>query len=168
MGRINRTPSGLLDLLQSKTDGKNPQDLAETVAPTLDLLDLYLLQRISHEFIVTVASGPGATNLLDVTEGEVWGLFACGVQFIGAAVGQTMDLYVSLQQFPDAPSALSQVQIFAPPTLTAAAIGDQATAAVVFDRPIWLTPGLRIRLTSGSSSLSANASLNMSLYRLQI
>lgn len=42
MALINRVPQGLLGLLDTKTLGKNPDDLLSTVQPTIDLKALFL------------------------------------------------------------------------------------------------------------------------------
>lgn len=168
MGRVNTNPLGLLDLLQSKTDGINPSDLAESVAPVLDITQFYLSERMGIEFAVVSTASIGNQSAIEVTAGEVWALFAVDVNFIGNIINALASLEVEVQGVPKAASALSAFGIFATGDVTTAAVGDRATRAAVFDRPIFLPPGSQVITTVLARSGSFNVSTNIGMYRLQI
>lgn len=79
---INRAPPGLLSLLDLKAMGENPSRLADTVSPTLDMLDFYLR---AYSSLVTDFTGLlNATGFFPVTAfdtnpGEVVVLGGLGV-----------------------------------------------------------------------------------------
>lgn len=100
---LNRIPPGLLDLLDLKTLGRNPDALGSVVAPTLDLLPQYLLTRRQ---LITPASRSGiaadgfyipggpATDYV-VPETEVWYVWAVNlVAECGPASGFMVNPYV--------------------------------------------------------------------------
>lgn len=62
---INRVPPALLSLLDIKAGGQNPQLLADQIAPTLELLDLYLGGIATHQNGNTTAAvaAPGITAI---------------------------------------------------------------------------------------------------------
>lgn len=73
---INRAPVGLLGLLDMKSQGENPPQLAETVIGALDLTQLYALQTRALISQASTVTGLGVTagaftNLL-VPQGELW------------------------------------------------------------------------------------------------
>lgn len=45
MGIINRVPRGLLSLLDSQTQGKNPDSFGEVIAPTFDMVNLFAMSK---------------------------------------------------------------------------------------------------------------------------
>lgn len=168
MGVINRIAPGLLDLLQSKTDGKNPRDLSETVAPTLNIEQFYLAEKASVEFLVVQTFAIGATVSRDVEAGEIWFLYAIDTEWIAAAIGNRVQLSVEISRFNDAASALSAVTVFAPPTNTAVIIGEVITNSIVFDRPLPLTAGMRLSGVTGDTNLITNVAVNFAIYRMKL
>ena len=77
MALINRVPQGLLGLLDTKTLGKNPDDLSNTIVPTVDLKDLFLVNSGLQQDIVTAAAVTSASlltpvALVSVPAGELW------------------------------------------------------------------------------------------------
>lgn len=77
MPNINKLPFGLLGFLGLKNGGRNPQELAETLAPTMDLTDLYFG---TNKQLVRLSGNVTAIgfNLLGaVPNDEVWALTGC-------------------------------------------------------------------------------------------
>lgn len=83
---INVLPRGLLDLLQAKSLGENPQVLGDQVAPTLELVNLYLSQKRWYiERVVTTISGSTTfASQITVPQQEIWWVYAWGLK-IGAS-----------------------------------------------------------------------------------
>jgi len=89
MSQINRVPFGLQDLLASKNFGDNPNDLAQVVAPVLDIEKYFETERYSYYHGADVIPG-GTTALVDTTrvpEGELWFLHAMGIKAELTATG---------------------------------------------------------------------------------
>lgn len=63
---IGRAPSGFLDLLGSKVNGRNPQFLSDVVAPTLDYFQWLTLQRrVYRQYSVTPMNVAGSWHDID-------------------------------------------------------------------------------------------------------
>lgn len=78
MSRINRVPFGLQDLLGSQNFGDNPSELAQVVAPSLDMLPFLSAERMSYEYASASVSGNAEIASMVVPEGELWYLVGCG------------------------------------------------------------------------------------------
>lgn len=70
MSQINRPPGGLQQLLGSQNFGKNPDQLAQTVQPTLDLFPFF---------------GSGLLRVVQSTGARVNEGLICNVEFFGRA-----------------------------------------------------------------------------------
>ena len=99
MSRLSGFPAGLLSLIGSQSFGINPKDLADTISPTMELGELYLLSKQEGKAIVFTApvNGPNPGQGLIVPPGEVWRVHAGGF-FIstGAGVQTDANLIVNL------------------------------------------------------------------------
>lgn len=71
MGKLNKTPIGLLSLLESKTEGTNPSELGELVRPTVDLLPFWSTDLTAETFSGPFAGLDSEVGVL-VPDGEVW------------------------------------------------------------------------------------------------
>jgi len=80
-GALQPAAQGLLSLLQLKQRGSNPDTLADTVVPTIDLTHWYgqeSLQAVGDQFVLTTAVVyanlllVGAFGNLVVPSGEIW------------------------------------------------------------------------------------------------
>lgn len=91
MAFINRAPQGLLGLLDLKTQGDNPAQLAAFVQATLELRDFYALQTRATLSQASTLTGLGITtgvfpNLL-VPQGELWLVSALTCQLSAPPLG---------------------------------------------------------------------------------
>ena len=69
MAGINRQPSGFANLLQVQAGGTNPDNVSETVRPTLDIEPFYWpdrLRGIREPFNLA----PGQADFIEVPEGD--------------------------------------------------------------------------------------------------
>lgn len=88
MGKLNKTPEGMLSLLASKTDGTNPSDLMEAVRPTLDLLAFYQTSLEAASFSGAFA-GLGTDLVVVVPSNEIWLVHACHITAVYTSNAQT-------------------------------------------------------------------------------
>lgn len=86
---ISRFPAGLLDLVGSQNFGENPRQLADVVAPVVDIGQQYLVTLQVAAFGSTAAGAAGFnafTNVpLVVPNGEVWKVVALNTTVVSAA-----------------------------------------------------------------------------------
>lgn len=83
---INVIAPGLLGFFQLKQSGKNPDELSDTVIPSLEMFDWYMQARLVDSFI-TIGGGASSTrtsangvtgfvsfttNPIEVPQGEAW------------------------------------------------------------------------------------------------
>jgi len=73
-GPIQTFPRGLLALLNLKNRGQNPTDLAQTLAPTVDLTRLYLEDQVKvlHVSVPLVDNVVGSFTIGGPGETEMW------------------------------------------------------------------------------------------------
>lgn len=108
MAKISRLPVGLLDFLGLKNLGRNPDELALTVVPMLDMRDFYLADRWTN-VVETGLSAAGTANTSTVTRvpaGEIWWIKQYQVSTSPLGAGQTL----RLQAFASLPGAASASQ----------------------------------------------------------
>lgn len=94
MSGINRSPTGLLSFFGIKNTGRNPSALADTLAPTLELVPWYLSQNSeSMSFTGPVAAVGFSPGFFNVPETETWAVIGCTVNSqaaLGAGVVLTI------------------------------------------------------------------------------
>ncbi len=77
MAKIERVPSGLLDYLKLRSQGRNPDDLLDNVRATLEQELFYDLERHeSAEEPINMTSGQ--IEFIEVPADEIWKLLAVG------------------------------------------------------------------------------------------
>jgi hypothetical protein len=90
--QLSRFPAGLLDLVGSQNFGENPRQMADVVAPVLDIGQQYLVTLQQAAFGTNAAAAAGfnaMTNVpLIVPSGELWKVVALNTTVVSAA-GQT-------------------------------------------------------------------------------
>lgn len=71
---ISALPKGFLDLLGLQNFGENPRQLADAVAPVIDLLELFLANKLGSigQNLTTPVAGFNSLPNLTVPVGEVW------------------------------------------------------------------------------------------------
>jgi len=135
---IQRLPVGLLDLLGMQSTGDTPHLVSGEVSPTLELLDLYLTDRLTGANVATAnvtAVGPINTTT-GPAAGEMWmvyGITATSQGALAAATGFTGNLFVNR------PSSGGFSQFYGPPQ----AVANPAlwAGSVHFERPMIMRPG---------------------------
>lgn len=149
---INRIPRGLLDFFGLKTGGRNPQQLAETIAPVLDLWNLYEQDSIDvFQESVGVPAG-GALGPFDfggvgiapgiVPADEMWHFREYSILLVCAAGITDVQVVPEVQvpiTFGVAAGARTTITVGDPARYTGAAAGVMRLRC--FARDFWLPPG---------------------------
>jgi hypothetical protein len=78
MPSINKQPFGFLGFLGIKNFGRNPSAVAEILAPTWDLSDLYLQTNSVWNGATIAVAAAGVTSFVTVPAGEVWVIHEAG------------------------------------------------------------------------------------------
>lgn len=142
MGAINRVPRGLLPLLDAKTMGQTPPDLASVVQPTLELFELYAADIPFEVTAATDTSTPVAGGLLapvTVPAGEVWLVYGASGRCVHTENG-TQVLVLSLDLSSDNSAIIfltSGVFGFTQP----GTIGDPRSTTYNPDKPLLVSAG---------------------------
>ena len=173
MGAINRIPEGLLSLLASKTQGRNPFELLESVRPSLDLLWAYQTDMAS-----SLVTGTGAASndfvAITVPAAEAWLIHAARAELTTAATtaGQRYSFELRINGAPLAgfPGFVSGSAVassgLVPFVSTTTAAGDPAIqneVAKFFEKPFLLRGGysLECRINHYEGAATANLGLEV-------
>ena len=75
MGIVNRYAKGLLNILDSQTQGDTPSSMGDVIAPTMDLSEfLFASKRSEVQGATVTLTGLGIGSLVTVPAGETWWL----------------------------------------------------------------------------------------------
>lgn len=69
---ISTLPAGLVSLLNLQTTGRGPQSLLEDIAPTLELMQMFVANRVERLEAGPTAVVAGGMNAFVVPNGELW------------------------------------------------------------------------------------------------
>lgn len=163
MSRINQPPRGLQDLLGSQNFGDNPSDLAETVIPSLEMLDFLSAEKIDFERIAGSRTARGGNVGVVVPEGELWFMMEASGVGIPDLVGDSLALEIDILEFPNAPFPNAPMTLqFGRPPETILVTGD--TVGVTYSPPrgflpIWSGTSIRLRISHYQPVVVANVDL---------
>ena len=130
MGQINRVPTGLQSLLDSKNFGQNPSELLEQVRPTLDLFSLLAITRLrSIRLDLNAATNVGDFVETSVAEGEIWIPVAYAIRWEGAQAFVNPHVMLGVENIEGVGTAAPQVLLSK--TFSVGALGDWDTAHAV-------------------------------------
>lgn len=148
MSRITRVPTGLQDLLGSKTFGRNPSDLLEEVRPTLGLDDLLVAERLSYKRATLTVTTRGDSADMLVPVGELWLLRSLYIQWNTATAGIEYNLSVGIVDMQNTVSFApgQPMTLFATGDQVAKTVGSEARFAVTFPQNHILFGDNRLRI----------------------
>lgn len=140
--KIQVVPASLLDTLGIKSLGKNPDQLADSVFGSVELLDLYLATRMEVTRVQnTGATAAGDEAVINIGQGEIWSVreLSCTVKN-PTAVGDIMNARLGFSELPAA--ATGQVALASTPrhVATTTALEESTVCSVIFDRPRFFLP----------------------------
>lgn len=153
---ISRRPGGLLDLLLSQQQGKNPPNLSDSVLPTIQMLDFYSTDRQSVETSSRVYSAVAQSSNIDIPAAEVWRILGFGATWTWNAVDQSLRIGVQLQRLPSGSFTVGELE--GPTTNPINATG-LATVSKLCTEPLWLPPGSRIQFLSNEFDIALGANI---------
>lgn len=133
MPAINRLPLGLLGFLGIKNGGRYPQDLADVLAPTWDLSQLYLNTNSETRSDVVALNALGSQAFVTVPTGEAW------IVLLASAATGTLGAGVTFEIGLQTTDAAGLVTIAVSPMSGARTVGQRV--AVSLPQPILLGPG---------------------------
>lgn len=155
-GPIARRPSGLLDLLLTQQQGKNPTQLGDTTIPTLDLSPFYLQDRLENKRVAVVANATTDSVGIEVPASETWWVYGYGISGIFATVNQSIKARVRLTNITgDSGAEL--------PAMAVSAVGatDIFSDGVFLPQPIMLSSGAELLMQTMSLNLDGQANITV-------
>ena len=101
-GPIARRPSGLLDLLLTQQQGKNPSTLGDDLLPVLDLREFYESQRIETVGGSLSTTAVNQSSTITVPSGQVWRPLFHAVSGVFATANQEIAIGFEIGALPGA------------------------------------------------------------------
>lgn len=103
MSQITRVPWGLQGFLGSKNQGDNPSELAQTVAPTLDLSKFFGIENDRWTDSGSAVFASPTTQSIEVDPNELWLLKRIGVRvgLTSPTAGDALKVYFGVTQMPN-------------------------------------------------------------------
>jgi hypothetical protein len=95
---INRQPQGLSDFLLVRAGGLNPDDLSQSVRPTIDIEPYYQPDRLRAASVNF--NNAGTLDFIAVPEGEIWKVLGFGVEIDPATSTQGFMLSIWHERIP--------------------------------------------------------------------
>lgn len=99
-GPIARRPAGLLDLLLTQQQGKNPSELGDVVSPTIDLTSLYEQEVLATTIASITADAVNDFSSIIIPDGEAWKLLASTVHGAFADANEVLSMGHRIQTLP--------------------------------------------------------------------
>ena len=156
-GPIARRPAGLLDLLLTQQQGKNPSELGDMLSPIIDLLPFYAQDRLSGAVGNKACTAVGDNVGITVPAGESWLVWTTSFSATFATVNQNISVYVELR------GAAGTTQPVYLSDLGGLKSADGATDIVVgaqcFDKGLMIPSGTELRFVCGALNLDAQANI---------
>lgn len=160
MAVIGNFPRGLVSLTGLRDMGEAPRELAQSIAPTIDVTEFLLLNRQTEKTSGT-ATAVGFVSGPTVPAGELWYLHAFSV--ICGPLAATERIRFTVGAIID-----NEFFAFGAHSITANTTGDRASSFI--NRPIWVGPGvtLAVFVESYSSAGGIGLGINASVTKLRI
>lgn len=89
-GPIARRPAGLLDLLLTQQQGKNPNELGDMLLPVIDLSPFYMQERLTTATTSLTNAVVGSSATITIPAGESWMMHFLSVRGSFNAVNQRL------------------------------------------------------------------------------
>jgi hypothetical protein len=139
---IQRYPRGLIDLLGMRATGETPHQLGKDLAPVLEQLDLYLLDR-QRQIQTSTTTVSSLGNLLfpsmTVPSGELWFVYEITLQIPAVAAASSVRAMLAVYRSQTG----TNLPLGVAPSIDALAL--QANAiGVHFEKPLLMTPAQSI------------------------
>lgn len=145
---VQLSPPGLLNLLQLKTGGVNPDDVQREIQPTIDLEAWWLRAArtvdLTNRGITALAGVNGyidfSPNVIQVPANAWWYVHAYSVTFTVAALDQVLGLRLAMLYNPTGTQRYRFVGEYVPQASVTSTTSDLALNA----SELWAPPGSRL------------------------
>lgn len=159
---ISRRPAGLLDLLLSQQQGENPDNLGNSVSPTIDLTDFYETDRVSVATATANFTGLTAVTVT-VPAAENWKLYGVSASWTWATANQDLKVKFELRNIP-----VSEHILASPSLQTSTGATDTGSVAFMLPHPRIIPPGTLVRCRGETINLDAQANIAVKLNVLHV
>lgn len=164
---ISRRPSGLLDLLLTQQQGKNPAEILDSVQPVMDLFPFYASARLTSARATYTATGTGilAADSLAVPDGETWAVLNVSQHWEFALSSDDIKSNILLLNLQDASNVpLSTYEYFNP-----SVANEVMEKTLWFPQPMFLSSGMAFATQIGwFDQASTNGYLTALYYRMSV
>lgn len=151
---ISRRPAGLLDLLLTQQQGRNPSELRDSVQPVMEMTPFYQSERLKISAVNANAAAVGSTATHSVPSGEYWKILSLGVGGVFANATQTIGVYATIGNLQS--TNLLYLTNFGG-TFASTATGDIWANGHEMRQPLILPSGAQIKFAVSDLALAAGA-----------
>ena len=155
-GPIARRPAGLLDLLLTQQQGRNPSVLGDDLLPIIDMLHFYEQERLTSEFAAITVNSAADSTTFTVPAGESWKCIGLSARGSFATAAQSIAMGGRI-------SGIEGQGILELSTKSAASTAISDLFGFLFDLPecrIWPS-GTKFSVISRAVDLDAQASISV-------
>lgn len=148
---INRVPRGLLQLLQLKSGGANPNQLSPEVRGTVDLTNMWASQLVGAPILNNeTINSAGDVSDLSIQNPEIWFVYAVAATIQLTTAGDVGRCSIGVQGQTGGFLPFAQSETF-----TATATSQRVVAAAQFPNPLILTGSFDIRARCDQLDIAA-------------
>jgi len=167
MGNIARKPRGLLNFLQTQSGGENPDQLLESVRPTLDMFPFYAPDRLRASTQAINQAVAGFTGVT-VPDGKAWLILALSVDITSITVSAHFaKISWHLERVPgQGVNGILLAENFYQQPATAA--GSTIGLVNRFDTPIMASAGQVIAFRNDSSTANIVGQLELLYWEMDV
>lgn len=151
---ISRRPGGLLDLLLTQQQGKNPTMLGDAVSPVIEMAKFYETDRLTVSQGTANFTAVGSVATLSVPAAETWLLRGLGSRWSWATASQDLKFHYQFVSLPTTTYDLPGSGL-----LAATGIGDTDSFSLVMSDPFFIPSGTQIRCICDSIALDGEANI---------
>ena len=154
---IARRPGGLLDLLLTQQQGRNPSDLLDSVQPILDMAAFYEQERLYVTGGAKTITAVGGNDTILVPAGESWKLIHAGFFVSFATANQIFACTLELINLQIASMRISDLGGTQTPSLA----NDFRVGIYTPPQPLILPSGAGLKFGVSSLTLDGQANISM-------
>ena len=170
MGRINTVPGGFQSLLGSTNFGDNPSNMAEVVAPTLDMFAFLAQHKVYFGRTSNSTAAPAVVTTLTVPDNEIWGVIQAHASCNTNGVGDDVQFDIRLRYAPNIPVVDPNFQVAESDFVTSTIVSQPIRLIWKPNQIFWVQPGTSIAISANTYNAAGAASfpLKVMYYKLNV